>query len=263
MRRFYSRFYLAFTLLTRIPLPFSRRVDMSQENLAGSAAFYPLVGLFFGAILAVAVALGRIGQPGAEPMALILMAIPYLLNRFLHFDGLCDVLDAFLADKPPAERLRILKDSHLGSFALGGAFLLLLLRYILLLRLQAFPLLLPAMVLMPVVSRFAIVALACFSKYPRSAGLGLSLVGRISAATLASAALLFFSCLAAVLGIHEEIGFRPVLFSLAACALWIFFFRRICQRKIGGVTGDCLGALAETVELCFLSAVLLTAGKVD
>jgi adenosylcobinamide-GDP ribazoletransferase len=252
MRSLYSQFYIACTMLTRIPLPFANSVIFSHKNLSASAAFFPVIGLFFGALLSLFFYLSPLIALNADMTAFVLLALPYSINRFFHFDGLCDILDAFLCDKTPKERLVILKDSRVGSFALGGGVLFLLAKFIVLKSLLAHQSAPYVLFLAPVIARYGMVPLAAFSSYPRKTGTAFHLVGKIS--RTAGIAATIISCVTftvlAVFFLHQHL--RVLSGTIAFFVLWIFIFRQLCIGKIGGVTGDCLGAYSESAELLTL-----------
>jgi adenosylcobinamide-GDP ribazoletransferase len=203
MPAWYARLAIAFSFLTRLRLPGSGRITFSDTLLRGSVAWYPAVGLFYGLVnLGWWLAGHALGVPGGI-MAAVLLACPLLINRFLHFDGLCDTLDGFLADRPPERRLEIMKDSRNGSFAMGGAVLILLAKYAILEALwevggpgaaPAAASLAPALAagllfLAPVVSRWLVLAMAWRARYPREGGTAFHVVGHVSGRNLVLAGL--------------------------------------------------------------------------
>lgn len=248
---FLRSLHAAFSFLTRLPL---RCREYTPKELAFSSAFYPLAGALFGAMLFGTGAVLKPLFPGGEVAAAILLALPYLLNRFLHFDGLCDTLDAFLADVPRERRLEIMKDSRVGSFALGGAALFLLLKWALLKELIALNAGLSAVAFLPVLSRASMTFGACRARYARENGTGAALIGNITATALTLCALFLALGTAGTMAL----GVRRIAIASAfgTSAVWTIFFRLICSKKIGGMTGDTLGALSESVELIAAAAIL-------
>lgn len=110
-------FWLAWTFLTTFPGPGQGRA--SQSDFVRSRVWYPVVGAALGSLWwSVATGLRAAGSP-AELVAAGVLATMLVSTGFLHLDGLLDSGDALLVPKPPEDRLRILKDVHLGSFAFG------------------------------------------------------------------------------------------------------------------------------------------------
>jgi adenosylcobinamide-GDP ribazoletransferase len=267
----YARFFCAFTFLTRLRLPGAKRIQFTPAVLTGSVAYYPVVGLFYSLVSLGIWCLGNLARMDATLTAFALLAAPYLINRFLHFDGLCDVLDAFLADKSPEQRLDIMKDSRNGSFAMGGAVLLVLLKYLAILNLVGSGGLLP-LLLAPPLLRTLVVAMAWRARYPRPTGTAFHLVGQVSPRHLAACLIglgLVWTVLISVMALLG--GLPPAVWPAAKASLpsslpagalglaipslatmaWTAWLRWTAGKKIGGVTGDVLGCLIESGEAVF------------
>src|SRR5574341_1897730 len=119
-------FALAWRLLTIIPLPL---IPPDSNRPAGlAAAYYPLVGLILGLLLAGADwGLSRFLPAGLE--SALLLALWAGLTGLLHLDGLMDSCDGLLPPRDPARRLEIMRDSRIGAFGAVGVVLLLLLKF--------------------------------------------------------------------------------------------------------------------------------------
>jgi adenosylcobinamide-GDP ribazoletransferase len=161
-----------------------------------------------------------------------------LLNGALHEDGLADVFDAFRAGRSPERIREILKDSRIGVFGAVALVITLLLRW------QAIAFLdrgaIPALVAAGAASRGAMVVFAAVSR-PLGDGLGKNFCldlrrPEVVAAAVQSAALLF-------LGPY----FNAIL-ALAANVAVVATARAYFHRRIGGITGDCIGAVCQICE---------------
>ena len=119
-------FGLAWRLLTVVPLPF---IPEDFDRPAGySVAYYPLVGLILGVILAAGAYLfGLWLAPGLS--AALLLTLWVSLTGLLHLDGFMDSCDGLLPPRDAVRRLEIMKDSRVGAFGVVGAILLLLIKY--------------------------------------------------------------------------------------------------------------------------------------
>ncbi|TFU24957.1 adenosylcobinamide-GDP ribazoletransferase [Thermus tengchongensis] len=143
---------LALALLTVFPLA---PKEALPEEFRRSTAFFPLAGYALGLPLSLLALL-----PLPEGLfAALALALLLGLTGFLHLDGLLDAADALLGARPKEERLRLLKDPHLGAFAfgVGGVYLLLLWQALALVRD-------PLFLLLPGFARFAI--LPFLNRYP-------------------------------------------------------------------------------------------------
>jgi len=259
MRSLYARFFCAFTFLTRIRLPGASAIEFTPIVVRDSMVFYPVVGLFYGL---VTLGLWFAGHAvGIDPFlgAFVLFAAPYAINRFFHFDGLCDVLDGFLADRTPEQRLVIMKDSRNGSFAMGGAFLVLLAKYLVIHSVWVSGSVL-VLALGPVTLRWLIVPMAFRAVYPRKTGTSVNLVGQVSVVHLVLTTFVAAATLAALVGAFAW-GFGPgslrwpsLVLALVLSLGWSAWLRWVSTRKIGGVTGDVLGCQVEIGEGVFFCA---------
>ena len=114
MMRVIRAFFMCLGMFTSIPCPY-RPWDEASRPLMTTCL--PLVGLVVGGIWAFAAwVLTALVAPTAV-MAAILMLLPYFITGFIHLDGFMDCCDAILSRRNLEERRRILKDSHVGSFA--------------------------------------------------------------------------------------------------------------------------------------------------
>jgi len=237
-----KEFGLALTFLTIMPLP--RRLTAEARELAASMAWFPLVGLFLGGLLAAA-ALGLQPWLPAPAKAALLVALLAITTRALHLDGLADTLDGLGGGHTRADSLRIMKDHSVGAFGAVGIALTLLVKYGLLTGLletgqTGF------LLIFPVVSRSAMVLLAYLSPYARpEGGLGEAMTalttGRIMALAGASAVVIVIVA-----------GQWQGLAALLAAALATLGLARYFRHRLGGVTGDVLGATNEFMEIVAL-----------
>ena len=228
----------AFGLLTRLPLGGPGR------GAAGCWA-WPVAGAVVGALAALAgwgaLALGF--PPGWA--AALVLAVQAMLTGGLHEDGLADTFDGLMGGRDPARRLEIMRDSRIGSF---GAMALLL---VALARWSALVVLLP-------VAPLAVVGVAALSRaglpvlmaaLPPARPDGLSrLVGRPNAWQAGAAVLV-----AGLLALAVLPGL-PVLLLAGAAAL--FALGRWAQARIGGQTGDILGAAQQLTEALSLGILV-------
>lgn len=116
---------IAFASYTRIPMP---QVDWSEENRRWSMCFFPLIGVVVGGLIWLWLALCD-GLPiGPFLRGAIGAVLPLLVTGGIHMDGFMDVTDAMSSWQTKEKRLEILKDSHVGAFAViaCGAYLLLM-----------------------------------------------------------------------------------------------------------------------------------------
>lgn len=115
---------IAFASYTRIPMP---QVEWSEENRRWSMCFFPLIGVVVGGLIWLWLALCDGLHIGPFLRGAIGAVLPLLVTGGIHMDGFMDVTDAMSSWQTKEKRLEILKDSHVGAFAViaCGAYLLL------------------------------------------------------------------------------------------------------------------------------------------
>ncbi len=232
-------FVTAFRFLTILPLG-SRAHSM--DRLAPSTRFFPLVG----ALIAASALLGYYGAAvflPAKVAALFLLVIPVLLTGGLHLDGLGDFCDGFFGGHDRDSTLRIMKDTHTGVFGITGIVLVLLAKYVLLSEVTA---LVPWGFLLAVTgSRWVQVMLSFSLPYAGAgAGLGGKVAKKVRVTDLAIATLFFLIAIAFCLS--------KGVWVLAGLLIFLLIFGSFVHSRIGGITGDVIGAASELSEIWIL-----------
>jgi len=242
-------FLAALAFLTRLPI--GRAFD--AKRVARAQRFFPLVGALIGAIEAGTFwLLARYLPPLVA--AILIVALDVLLTGAMHYDGLADTADGFGGGHTRDDVLRIMRDHAIGSY---GAVALVLAVGLKAAAIAATPLrrAVFAILLAPAFGRWAAVLLSATVPYarpvsddhPRSAGSPARFVGRVELgiATGTVAAFVIF------IGYWRG-GYWRVALSFAAAGVAAALWAWRCRRRIGGVTGDTLGAAIEAVECLVL-----------
>jgi adenosylcobinamide-GDP ribazoletransferase len=245
---------LAVTLLTAVPLPGRRRRTLTTpDRRTAAAAMYwaPAVGLAAGAVAAGVLLLAtRLGHTGPLLAAILAVTAGAALTRALHLDGLADFADGLGSGRPADRALEIMKRSDIGPFGVVTLTLTLLLQVSALARAQEIGRGPIAVLAAAVAARLAM-TLACRRGVPaaRPGGLGALVAGSVAplpAIALAAAAV-------AGAGALGWIYAAAVAAGLAASVLATI----LAVRRLGGVPGDVLGALAEiTATTCLVVTAL-------
>jgi adenosylcobinamide-GDP ribazoletransferase len=232
----------AFAFLTLYPLRASD--TWTPETLGSSMVYYPLVGALIGMALWVLFVLLS-GLFAAPIVYVLLLAGLVFVTGGLHIDGLADTIDGLNGGYSREETLQIFKDVHVGAMAVVGVVLVVLLKYTCLNQLS-YDAMLPALMLMTTLSRYAMVQLAYFSSYARpSGGLGEPFVRGIRQEHFVTALLLTL-LLVLIFG-----GMRGVMIGVLV-GLATLGYQNYCRRRLGGITGDVLGASNEINETLVL-----------
>jgi adenosylcobinamide-GDP ribazoletransferase len=233
------RFLAALRFLTVVPFPGTWGTD--ENSLAGSVVFFPAVGLLIGlgaaGIAACAVRCLPVG-PAAAVVIVALLAV----SGGLHMDGLSDTADGLLSARPRARALEIMRDSHVGAMGVIAIVCVLMLKFAALASLPAAGLWRAAL-LMPVAGRAALVVTMALLPYARpEGGLAASFYRKRSMLTALAAEVVLFATAWLVL------DFAGVIAAFASLAA-VLIFAVYTYRRIGGATGDTLGAACEIAEL--------------
>jgi adenosylcobinamide-GDP ribazoletransferase len=252
MRYQLELFLTALGFFTRVPVP--AWVPWSPERLNHAARYFPLVGWVVGlAGAAVLLAAGEILPAG---LAVVLsMAATLLLTGAFHEDGWADAWDGLGGGRDKGEALAIMKDSRIGAYGSIALVLMLLAKALALLELAARA---PwwaaaALVAAHPLSRLASTSLIHRLDYARDDASAKSkpLAHRLTGGELALAAA---SGLAPLLLLPPW----PAAGALAAAALATLYASRLFRRRLGGYTGDCLGAAQQGAELAIYLGILVS-----
>lgn len=238
----------ALQFLTTVPIP--RRGEVNAEELGASLGYFPLVGLFLGAILAgIDWSLSLILPPSIVNAVIVIALL--LLTGALHIDGFIDTCDALFGRRTPQERWQIMSDSRVGGFGVVGAFCLLLLVYVSLGGIpEAYRM--AALILMPALSRWSMVYAIFAFPYAKPAGLGKAFKEQANWRKLALATSLV---LTSTLGLLTIKGLPMVFASLVLIFIvWLIaaVLGLFLQRRFAGLTGDSYGAINEVTQVFVL-----------
>ena len=232
-------FAAALQFLTISP-PLVRRM-FDDVEIGASVAYFPLVGLLLGGLLAALNAVLNWLLP-VEVTTVFVLSAWVMLTGGLHIDGFLDSCDALFGGRTPEQRLEILRDERVGAFAVIGGILLLLLKFAALSRLENPA---SALVLACVLGRWLICLAILLFPYGRPQGLGRTVkdyAGRRQGwlATLIAAL--------AVILIAPVRGFPAAVVALIVAGL----AARFTMRRLPGLTGDSYGAICELSEAAVL-----------
>ncbi|MBH5334477.1 adenosylcobinamide-GDP ribazoletransferase [Streptomyces pactum] len=248
----------AFGTLTALPVRVARW-DRGAAHTGMLCA--PLPGLVIGLCAAWAGGLLLLAGGGPLLAAVATVAVPAVLTRGLHLDGLADTADGLGCGKPAEDALRVMKRSDIGPFGVITLLLALLAQVAAVAELysDSWARGAAAAALAGTVARCAL-TLAARSTVPaaRPEGLGAAVAGAVpvrSAVAVAVVVLAGGAALGAGFGPYAALGHAlAVAAALTAAELLL----RHCRRRFGGVTGDVFGGLAETATVTAL--VVLTLG---
>ena len=229
---------LAMQFMTRVPIRF-KGLDPARLNRA--SAWFPLAGLFVGGLGAVCYKL-LVLHLGRSLSAAAVVLLMVLMTGGLHEDGLADCADAFGGGWTREDRLRIMKDSRIGSFGAIALTLSLGVRILLLATLPAGSVL-NYLISAQVLARWTPLPLCAVLQPARGPdGQAGRIAGKTSWFVVAFGSVL---ALAPVCYLLRLSAWQPIVAVAAVAALSGMYY----QRRIGGVTGDCMGATIQLSEI--------------
>lgn len=233
-------FWIALQFLTVLPIEL-KTMPTAQQN-GRAILFYPLVGLIIGGILFLISCL--LVKLPVLLLAAIIMTLWILLTGGLHLDGLADTADAWVGGFGDKLRtLQIMKDPSCGPIGVLSLVIICLLKFVLIYVLieqhQAL-----FLVFVPVLGRIVPSILFLTTPYVREKGLGRSLTDHLpkTASWIITGFVLLLALYWEWQGLIVVIGF---LISLV-------YLRHLFIKRIGGITGDTVGAAIELSETVLL-----------
>lgn len=234
-------FFNTILFYTRVPVP--KSTECTDNTLKEAFRYFTLVGLFIGALGALAYFGASMVLPFNVAIIIGLLTT-LLITGAIHQDGLADFCDGFGGGKDKESILRIMKDSHIGTYGVLSLIILFLLEYALLINIKPISIYL-VFICANGAARFNAVALVGLSKYARSQNsksmhtkLGVSYKELVPALIFGYAPLFIFGYIFAI------------IYILIACII-LWLLKNYLERKIDGFTGDTLGALIEFSKIAF------------
>ena len=239
-------FLTAVMFFTRIPIHFNH---FDKTDLNKATRFFPLVGILVGMFGALIFWLCDILLP-VEVAVLLSMVATILLTGAFHEDGLADAIDGLGGGWNKEQVLTIMVDSRIGSYGAVGLVMALLTKFEALSHQTA--LLIPiSMVAAHALSRLCAVLVMFTQNYVKAEGKSKPLATQLKVTELIIAT--FFGLLPmAFLTIKYLFALVPVI------VVWLWFSAKI-KKRIGGYTGDCLGAMQQLTEVAFYVGLLASA----
>lgn len=248
---------IAFSTYSKIPMP---RVEWNEKSMRYSMCFFPFVGAVIGACqIAVFYFLREWVGLGSVCTGVILTMLPVLLSGGIHFDGYLDTIDAKSSYKPKEEKLKILKDPHIGAFAIVYGIVYMLL------YLGCMQELVADSMERKAVSGMMVVAVGYI--YSRIlSGLSVTTLRKAkkdgTVAEIAKASdrcvkwiltLELVICMAALIWINVLYGLVVIVLG----GVVFVYYRHMAYKTFGGITGDLAGYFLQLCELVILMGVML------
>ncbi|MCI6153303.1 adenosylcobinamide-GDP ribazoletransferase [Fusobacterium perfoetens] len=265
---------LLFKFMTRLPIPIEPKFD--SEELGKSMKFFPVVGIVTGILMYIFYLVGVQFIRSPFVLATVLVLIEIGITGAMHLDGLSDTFDGIFSYRSKQKMLEIMKDSRIGANGAIALIMYFLLKIIILgsiemeTSLMGLGFLTPelktfgmgfALLVSPVVARANSVLNCAMTSYARSSGSAKELVEQTNrnGATIAILISTVYSLLvqAFVFPSLNPIYLVNIIFVTHVLGA---YFAKLMERKIGGVTGDTLGAVLELSQLIVLLGIYIAIG---
>ncbi len=244
-------FFTALQFFTRLPIP--RWVGFDPAWLNQASRYFPLVGVVVALMTGAAYALAAWFLPA--PVAVVIStAIGIYATGAFHEDGFADMCDGFGGGMTPERVLEIMKDSRIGAYGAIGIICLLGLKLVTLSMLPPLAAIGALLVAHPL-SRLMATSLIWRLEYARAEGKAKPLAQKMRSGEFLIAAITATLPALAVLELHW-LPPSALIASVVAAAIAAFWLARKCVRRIGGYTGDCLGAVQQVTEVVIYLCVL-------
>lgn len=244
-------FFIALQFFTRLPIP--RWVGFEEQWLQHAARYFPAVGLVVAVLTAAVYVISAYLWPHSIAVLLSMIASIYLTGAF-HEDGFADTCDGFGGGASSERVLEIMKDSRIGAYGAIGIGLMLALKWMAL-ACMPFWMVIGALCIAHPLSRLFAVSMIWRMQYAKENGKAKPMAQQMSnteflIATLTTALPIILIVISGCLPwMRVAIG---VAMGMLAC----FQMARLFQRRIGGYTGDCLGAVQQLTEVSFYLGLL-------
>ena len=260
-------FFSGLSFYTRIPCP--KWVIYRPHNLNKSRKYLPLIGLLIGAVAVLVFVISRWLLPVSISIALSMIATVYLTGAF-HEDGLADCADGFGGGWEKSQILSIMKDSRMGAFGTLSLILVLGFKFLVLWELQQVSetLMLWAMVTGHSMSR--LMASLIMQRYDYVSENSTSKSQSVTSVKLSGGEMAWSVLplvMLATLGVADaSVGLlllMSLLASLLALGVATWRLARYYQQRIGGYTGDCLGATQQLTEVLHYLVLIVIYFNID
>lgn len=268
-------FLLLLSFMTRIPMP---KIAYDEKKLGESMKYFPLIGIIMGLILLFfsmifVFILKNLTYTAILPIIIVVIILTDLITTgALHLDGLADTFDGIFSYRSKHKMLEIMKDSRLGSNGALALILYFLIKFVLLysLIIENRGSAIYAIITYPVIARLCSVISCASASYARGSGMGKTFVDNTKLPEVVVAFIitflfiivmtfspfvLFTNYLAPLYFIIKSIVIKFII--VLILGLFAYAFSKLIERKIGGITGDTLGALVEISSLVYLFFLLV------
>ncbi|MEW6621129.1 MAG: adenosylcobinamide-GDP ribazoletransferase [bacterium] len=249
-----KNFIVALQFLTMITLSSKKFKFLSNEELANSMVYFPIIGLMIGSFLVIINYILGLFLPDLVVDVFLIISLIFV-TRGLHLDGFADTIDGFSFGGTKEEILTIMSDSRIGAMGAIGIFCLLITKLFLIYEM---PIEIKniALIIMPVLGRWVMVMAAASSNYAKEnvEGLGKPFTDYVGTKEFAIATIIMVLIGWGLFSLESRY-YKGVILILIIYIINLYLLTNI-KRKLNGITGDILGALCEITEVLVLFLIM-------
>lgn len=248
LRQQINLLFLALSFFSRLPVP--KTLDYSPQLLNQSGRYFSLVGLIIALLLLAFYSVVELFLP-ISIAVILLMIVSLLLTGAFHEDGLADIADGIGGGLTVSKRLAIMKDSRLGTYGTVTLISALGLKYLLLVKLAQLQLLIISIIVAYGLSRAVAASLIYDMSYVSDSDTSKSKPLARQQTLKELYLLLIIGALPLVL-----LPFQTIIITIFLLVVFRVTFKHWLNKRIGGYTGDCLGAAQQLTELLIYLVIL-------
>lgn len=252
-------FWATLQFITRLPVPRRWSEGVAFSHVGRGVVWFPVVGLLVGGICALITQLFFTLSGSAFLSATLYVLLLIVVTGGFHLDGLADACDGLFSARSKVRMLEIMRDSRIGTYGSLALIFAILVKVITVAELLANSALTTGatmllFVAVPVVGRTVMVLAMFRQRYARATeGMGNIYIGQVNACLLQ---IILITGTGLVIALAQTVG----LIALLITGIVIYGFVSFCAKRLGGQTGDTLGAAEELGEITFLVVLVCLLG---
>ena len=249
MKNLFESIIIAFSMYSKIPMP---KVEWNDKNMKYTMCFFPVIGIVIGVCVQIIGTLLIKSTFGSLFFSVIMTLLPIMITGGIHLDGFLDTMDALSSWGDKEKKLQILKDSNSGAFAIIGMGCYLLCNIALWseVSVEMLPLISWSYVLSRALSGYSVVTF----QTAKNSGLAKTFQ---DAAQKNRVKMIRYCWIVISTGCMLVYNPRNAITLFVAGTLFFQYYKILCKKQFGGITGDLAGYFLQVFELLMLGVIVL------
>lgn len=249
MKNLFESMLIAFSMYSKIPMP---KVEWNEKNMKYAMCFFPMIGIVIGVCVQIIGTLLIKSTFGSLFFSVIMTLLPIMITGGIHLDGFLDTMDALSSWGDKEKKLQILKDSNSGAFAIIGMGCYLLCNIALWseVSVEMLPLISCTYVLSRALSGYSVVTF----QTAKNSGLAKTFQ---DAAQKNRVKMTMYCWIVISIGCMLVYNLKNAITMFVAGALFFQYYKYLCKKQFGGITGDLAGYFLQVFELLMLGVIVL------